>query len=68
MKLRELLALVSDQRYDIVSVYHTTETDFYHVLYEGAVIDCPDRLFERVIIGLYASQDMLCICLDGDEE
>ena len=72
MKLKELFDFVSDPMYDVVSVYDTTEGDFYHTLFEGVAKNCPQDLLERNVISLYPAFVLeecgICICLDGTEE
>lgn len=69
MKLRELLSFVANPLEDFVSVYHTITDDcYYRDIYEGTAANCPDNLFERPVIEIFASEEKLCVCIDIDEE
>lgn len=69
MILRDIVDLINDASYDTVSVYDTTESDYYHTLYEGIACNCPNELMRREVIGLYgalvADNYGICVCLDG---
>ena len=69
MTLKEVFALIADPWNDLVSVFDSTPTDFYHTLFEGVPGHCPNKLLERVVLEIYPASVLedcgICIGLDG---